>query len=148
LIHWEEYLDLIRRTSPDFLKVLKAALDIFNGKMIGLAGLPDQKEKREQLMRERMKDLLRQNINACIKEFKEGQNVSEKTLKLATEFCIRVGAIDHLFGELFKMFADSGVESIYFENLDAFILSGKLKQIKIPNQIVEKLIKFYRNKDI
>lgn len=41
LIHWEEYLDLIRRTSPDFLKVLKAALDIFNGKMIGLAGLPD-----------------------------------------------------------------------------------------------------------
>lgn len=139
---------MIRRTSPDFLKVLKAALDIFNGKMIGLAGLPDQKEKREQLMRERMKDLLRQNINACIKEFKEGQNVSEKTLKLATEFCIRVGAIDHLFGELFKMFADSGVESIYFENLDAFILSGKLKQIKIPNQIVEKLIKFYRNKDI
>jgi hypothetical protein len=41
LIHWEEYLDLLRRTSPDFLKVLKAALDIFNGKMIGLAGLPD-----------------------------------------------------------------------------------------------------------
>lgn len=69
LIHWEEYLDLIRRTSPDFLKVLKAALDIFNGKMIGLAGLPDQKEQREQLMRERMKDLLKQNINACIDEF-------------------------------------------------------------------------------
>lgn len=59
LIHWEEYLDLIRHTSPDFLKVLKAALDIFSGRMIGLAGLPDQKEKREELMRERMKDLLR-----------------------------------------------------------------------------------------
>lgn len=99
-------------------------------------------------MRERMRDLLRQNINACIKEFKEGQSVSEKTLKLATEFCIRVGSFDHLFGELFKMFADSGVESIYFENLDAFILSGKLKQIKIPNKILDKLIKFYRNKDI
>jgi hypothetical protein len=95
-----------------------------------------------------MKDLLRQNINACIKEFKEGQNVSEKTLRLATEFCIRVGAIDHLFGELFKMFADSGVESVYFENLDAFILSGKLKQTKIPKLILDKLVKFYRNKDI
>ena len=70
LIHWEEYLDLIRRTHPDdWLKVLRAALDIYNGKMVGLAGLPDQKEKREVMLRERMKDLLKENMNACIKEF-------------------------------------------------------------------------------
>ena len=60
LIHWEENLDLIRRTYPDdWLKVLRAALDIYNGKMVGLAGLPDFQEKREVLLRERMKDLLR-----------------------------------------------------------------------------------------
>ena len=42
LLHWEEKLDLIRRENPgDWLKVLRAALDIFNGKMVGLAGLPD-----------------------------------------------------------------------------------------------------------
>ena len=48
LLHWEEYLDLIRRQNPDdWLKVLRAALDIFNGKMVGLAGLPDHREARE-----------------------------------------------------------------------------------------------------
>lgn len=48
LLHWEEYLDLIRRTNADdWLKVLRAAIDIFNGKMVGLAGLPDQREARE-----------------------------------------------------------------------------------------------------
>jgi hypothetical protein len=53
-------LDLIRKTNHnDWLKVLRAALDIFNGKMVGLAGLPDQKESREQLLRDKMKDLLR-----------------------------------------------------------------------------------------
>ncbi len=37
-------MDLIRRTNPDdWLKVLRAALEIFNGKMVGLAGLPDAK---------------------------------------------------------------------------------------------------------
>lgn len=42
LIHWEEYLNLIRRTNKDdWLRVLRAALDIYNGKMVGLAGLPD-----------------------------------------------------------------------------------------------------------
>ena len=54
-----------------------------------------------------MKDLLRQNIDACIREFQEGNSVSKKTLRVATEFCFRVGAIDHLFGELFKMFAEA-----------------------------------------
>jgi hypothetical protein len=42
LISWQEYLDHIEMMHPDdWLKVLKASLEIFNGKMIGLAGLPD-----------------------------------------------------------------------------------------------------------
>ena len=66
-------MDLIRRKNPDdWLKVLRAAVDIFNGKMVGLAGLPDQAEAREYYLRESMKDLLRENIDACIKEFHEG----------------------------------------------------------------------------
>lgn len=42
------------------------ALDIFNGKMVGLAGLPDEQEARQHLLREHMKELLRLNINTCI----------------------------------------------------------------------------------
>jgi hypothetical protein len=149
LIHWEEFLDLIRRTNPDdWLKVLRAALDIYNGKMVGLAGLPDQREKREVMLRERMKDLLRQNIDACIKEFQEGQCVSKTTLRVATEFCIRVGAIDHLFGELFQMFAEAGMEQRYFQALDAFILSGALKHQVVPDHILQRLIDFYRQTDV
>lgn len=130
LIHWEEYLDLIRRThNDDWLKTLRTALDIFTGKIVGLAGLPDQREERESQLRERMKDLLRENIDACIKEFQEGQMLQSKTLRVATEFCIKVGALDHLFGELFNMFAEAGIEQRYFENLEAFILSGRLKQV-------------------
>jgi hypothetical protein len=53
--------------------------------------------------------------------------VQSRTLRVATEFCIKIGAIDHLFGELFRMFAEAGIEQRYFENLEAFILSGKLK---------------------
>jgi hypothetical protein len=57
LLHWEEYLALIRKTNKDdWLMVLRAALDIYNGKMIGLAGIPDHKEKREQMLRDEMKD--------------------------------------------------------------------------------------------
>jgi hypothetical protein len=70
--------------------------------------------------------------------------VSQKTLRVATEFCYRVGALDYLFGDLFKMFAEGGVEQRYFENLDAFILSGKLKAHFIPSTILDRLISLYR----
>ena len=36
--------------------------------------------------------------------------MSQTTLRVATEFCIKIGAIDHLFGSLFEMFADDGME--------------------------------------
>ena len=58
--------------------------------------------------------------------------MSMRTLRVAVEFCIRVGAIDHVFGELFNMFAEAGVEQRYFESLNAFILCGKLKNVKVP----------------
>lgn len=95
-----------------------------------------------------MKELLRENIDACIKEFQEGQMLQSKTLRVATEFCIKVGAIDHLFGELFNMFAEAGIEQRYFENLEAFILSGRLKQIQIPQRILARIIEYYRRKDV
>ena len=77
LIHWEEYLDLIKVSNPnDWLKVLRASLDIYNGKIMGLAGLPDYREKREIMLRESMKDLLKENIDICIREFQEGASVS------------------------------------------------------------------------
>ena len=150
LIHWEEYLDMIRKMNPpdDWLHVLRAALEIYSGKMVGLAGLPDMKERREVMLRERMKDLLRENIDAVIREFQEGACVSQTTLRVATEFCIRVGAIDHLFGDLFLMFAEAGMEQRYFQNLDAFILSGKFKSTHIPEQILQRLLEYYRQHDV
>lgn len=43
LVHWTEYLKLIKAIHhDDWLRVLRAALDIYSGKMIGLSGLPDE----------------------------------------------------------------------------------------------------------
>lgn len=46
------------------------------------------------------------------------------------------------------MFAEAGIEQRYFENLEAFILSGRLKQIKIPQRILTRIIQYYRQKDV
>ena len=56
-------------------------------------------------MRDRMKDLLNHTVNTIIKEFKENGMVHDKNLRLCVEFCLRVGAIDPIFGELFQIFS-------------------------------------------
>jgi len=99
-------------------------------------------------MRERMKDLLNQNVNTVIKEFKESSKVQEKNLRVCTEFCLRVGAIDHIFGELFVIFSQAKVEPMYFDNLLHLVLSGKFRTHKIPHHILDKLIAFFRKKDV
>jgi|LauGreDrversion4_2_1035121.scaffolds.fasta_scaffold31713_1 hypothetical protein len=95
-----------------------------------------------------MKILLRNNVLKCIKDFQEGAAVSKTTLRVLIEFCYRVGALDYLFGDLFKMFAEGGLEQRYFESLDAFILSGKFKGHFIPTTILDRLICLYRQKDV
>ena len=59
-----------------------------------------------------------------------------------------MSAQDYLFGDLFKMFAEGGLEQRYFESLDAFILSGKFKSHFIPTTILDRLICLYRQKDV
>lgn len=46
------------------------------------------------------------------------------------------------------MFAEAGIEQRYFENLEAFILSGKLRQVAIPDRILTRMFDYYRNKDV
>ena len=43
--------------------------------MVGLAGLPDEVEAREHVLREHMKELLHRNLDTCIKDFQEGYSL-------------------------------------------------------------------------
>lgn len=66
------------------------------------------------VLRESMKELLRENIELCIRQFQEGVDVSHQTLRVVAEFCIQVGAIHHLFDEFFPQFAEAGMEQKFF----------------------------------
>ena len=98
-------------------------------------------------MRERMRDLVQHNVNACIKEFKESNTNSRKSLSRTMEFCIKIGVTDDIFGRLFDLFVTNKAEQIYFEALDPFMLSGRFKQVRLPLPLLQKLLKYYRTRD-
>jgi hypothetical protein len=40
------------------------------------------------------------------------------------------------------MFAEEGMEQKFFENLEPFVLTGKLKRIKVPDTIIQRMLSY------
>ncbi len=53
----------------DWLTVLKVALEIYTGDSKGFAKVPDEKEKREKMLKDWMKDLIKDSVQAVIVKY-------------------------------------------------------------------------------
>ena len=89
ILSWSEYIDKLRFSeNVDGLKLLNVALNIFNGRIKGLALLPDTKEKREAALRPYMRNLLMLTIKAIVEKvrptIKSDQNNNQKDLNKET----------------------------------------------------------------
>jgi len=63
LFTWKEYIEHIKfKENYDWLKVLKVALEIYNGDIKGYAKVPDEKEAREGLLQGVMKEMIKESI--------------------------------------------------------------------------------------
>ena len=63
LYSWKEYLEHLKfKENSDWLTVLKVALEIYNGDLKGYSKVPDEKEARELIMKEYLKDMLKESI--------------------------------------------------------------------------------------
>ena len=92
-------------------------MEIFNGDVKGFALLPDLKESREEKLGDYMRDLIFQSIKSeADKSLKSAKLVAgangplrleqglseavEIIMKVAIEFCLNIGAIKLLFGQI------------------------------------------------
>lgn len=51
-----------------------------------------------------------------------------------------------LFSDIFSLFAQSGLETKFLQNLEPFILSGSFKKQAVPEVIVRKLLSYYESR--
>jgi hypothetical protein len=64
LFSWREYLDHIKfKENYDWLTVLKVALEIYTGETKGYYKVPDEKEKREELLGAFMKEMIKDSVS-------------------------------------------------------------------------------------
>ena len=172
LSKWDEYLDRVAKYNKnDWVKLLRAALDIYKGKLKGLAEVPEEEEIREGVLKVYLKGVLKESISRIIAKIAESQQLAEdyvedeamqeeiqkaevrayeennKAIRVAIEFCIYIDAIFFLFTDLISLFTDENLEHIFLENLQPFILSGKFRRYVMPEEILKKIIAHYKARE-
>ncbi len=141
LYTWAEYLEE-QKQSGKWLNALRVGLKLFSGEIRGFAELMEDKAVKVYFLRAPLKSLLREYLLQSVpKSHKDSALAS-----IAIEFCVGIGAIDYLFADMLKIFADNQQESTYVEALESFILSGKFVSMEVPMDLIKTIVDYYTTK--
>jgi len=70
----------------------------------------------------------------------------DKAIWVGIEFSMAIGAVDFLMTELFEEFSSWNMQDVFLENLLPFILTEKLRKYSLNEDILWKIIDFYKEK--
>ncbi|MFO0116295.1 MAG: hypothetical protein ACK521_01275 [bacterium] len=162
LLSWREYIEKLKFSDNyDWLTVLKAALEIYNGELKGFAMLPDEKERREAYLKDYMKKLIMTSIQTVLYKFKKHVDDKEVTetpeeaksysiediaIKVSIEFCLNINETSFLFTEIYEFFRENGLRENFINLLCPPIVAGQFRKEYIPESIMEKLIVYLEAK--
>lgn len=60
----------------------------------------------------------------------------ETLIRIAIEFCVELRDCDFLFKDLFWLFQDEKIEALFVQELEPFIMAGKLQDWELPNEVI------------
>jgi hypothetical protein len=155
LLSWREYIEKLKFSDNyDWLTVLKAALEIYNGELRGFALLPDEKERREEYLKDYMKKLIMTSIQTVLYKFQKvsetpksesdddskSYSIEDIAIKVSIEFCLNINETQFLFSEVFDFFRENGLRENFISLLCPPIVAGQFRKEYIPEHILEKII--------
>eukprot|EP01022_Parablepharisma_sp_SALTPOND_P013525 TRINITY_DN1815_c0_g1_i1.p1 TRINITY_DN1815_c0_g1~~TRINITY_DN1815_c0_g1_i1.p1 ORF type:complete len:1052 (+),score=137.85 TRINITY_DN1815_c0_g1_i1:4823-7978(+) len=141
LYAWDEYMEEQKKNNS--WKVgLQICLKMYTGKFVGFAGLPDQPELRQAVLRPYLKNFLLDYLKQIVESGKKDGTQAA----VAIEFCLAISAVSYLFEDMRSFFSEIQQETMYIEALEPFILAGKFRREEIPEELVQIIVEYYKEK--
>ncbi|PWN43697.1 hypothetical protein IE81DRAFT_283302, partial [Ceraceosorus guamensis] len=153
-LSWADHL-LSFVSKGDFLGAVDLATAFYTGARGQQAlGLPDDVYARQSVVGGKLRELMRASVQYAFSPERltdsthvtpDGRGVdrTEQFQQLAAscaEACVSIEDLDLLFGEIYDAYADNGIESIFAEQLELFIVTGRIRVLPIP--VVQRLVAF------
>ncbi|CEH14166.1 Vacuolar assembly/sorting protein VPS8 [Ceraceosorus bombacis] len=153
-LSWADHL-LSFVSKGDFLGAVDLATAFYTGARGQHAlGLPDDVYARKSVVGGKLRELMRASVQYAFSPERltdsthvtpDGRGVdrTEQFQQLAAscaEACVAIEDLDLLFSEIYDAYADNGIESIFAEQLELFIVTGRIRVLPIP--VVQRLVAF------
>ena len=158
LLDYQKYLKDLQK-KENWMELLILGINIYQGKMTALNGIPLKIKERKKIIGEYLQDLISQflftnagsqqilnnNKNNYFDPSLENARI-EKNMEITIEFCIEIDSIDYLLDKILKIYESKKYKDIFLSKLEPFILCNKMIKFEIPEEIILDLIKLYESK--
>ena len=158
LLDYQKYLKDLQK-KENWMELLILGMNIYQGKMTALNGIPLKIKERKKIIGEYLQDLISQflftnagsqqvlnnNKNNYFDPSLENARI-EKNMEITIEFCIEIDSVEYLLDKILKIYESKKYKDIFLSKLEPFILCNKLSKFEIPEEIILDLIKLYESK--
>ena len=158
LLDYQKYLKDLQK-KENWMELLILGMNIYQGKMTSLSGIPLKISERKKVIGEYLQDLISQflftnagsqqvlnnNKNNYFDPSLENARI-EKNMEITIEFCIEIESVDYLLDKILKIYESKKYKDIFLSKLEPFILCNKMIKFEIPEEIILDLIKLYESK--
>ena len=158
LLDYQKYLKDLQK-KENWMELLILGMNIYQGKMTALNGIPLKVKERKKLIGEYLQDLISQFLftNAGSQQLLNNNKSNyfdpslenariEKNMEITIEFCIEIDSVDYLLDKILKIYESKKYKDIFLSKLEPFILCNKMIKFEIPEEIILDLIKLYESR--
>lgn len=119
-----------------------------------MVGLPEDRDAQREIVGAKLRELMTASAQYAFSEDRlrdgthvtpDGRGVDRTSLfeglaRVCAEACIALGDLMILFEELFDRYEENGIEGIFVEQMEEFIVSGRIHTL--PTPIVQRLLSY------
>ncbi|PWN53237.1 hypothetical protein IE53DRAFT_384301 [Violaceomyces palustris] len=139
----------------DFLSAIELGILYHQGQGLGSAiGLPVSREDQKAIIGKKLKELMVASIEYAFSPDRltdathvteDGRGVDrtplfENLARICAKVCLNLGEIDFLFRVVYDKYEENGIEGIFVEQMERFIVEGQISKLPIP--VVQRLVSF------
>lgn len=142
LSNWADRLIALMEAG-DHIAAIRLATEYYTGSANNVTvGLPDAKEPRQRMVRERLIVMISASLSYTFSQKDGGRDARLRELAVVCfDACIAMNERDHLFGEIYGVFEDAEEESVFIATLEPYILDNEIKSI--PPEVVKALVEYF-----
>ena len=146
LSNWADRLIALMENG-DYVGAIKLATSYYTGDADKLTiGLPEDTSLRHSMVRDKLLEIMGASLKYAFSHRQRDSDVAsdghfQELAEACFVACDSVGDIDFLFDEMYEWYEDAGVEGIFLQMLEPYILEETISAV--PPVVVKALVTYY-----